>query len=37
MPQFELDHGDTGEALSEAAKVFGEVWVYVGDDDQLYF
>lgn len=34
---WDRDLGDIGEALSGAAQAFGGVWVYAGDDGQLYF
>lgn len=28
--------GDLGDHLSEAARVYGEVWLYVGDDGKVW-
>lgn len=33
---WDRDLGDVGDKLTEAAKKFGEVWPYVGDDGKIY-
>jgi len=30
-------YGASGNVLSEAAKVYGEAWLYLGDDGKVYF
>ena len=33
---WDRDLGEVGDKLTEAAKKFGEVWPYVGDDGKIY-
>lgn len=33
---WDRDLGELGDRLSDAARAFGEVWMYVGDDGKVY-